>query len=208
MGQIFFARCPQEDGAALASQYHLGGYILFGRDFKDKTAEQVKEDIASYQSAVEIPMLIGVDEEGGTVVRVSSNPKLRPQRFQSPQALYEQGGIEAILADTQEKDELLRSLGINVNFAPGGRSVHESRRLYLRPHAGSGRRGNRRLHRPGGRADVSGYHGLCAKAFPRLWRQCGHPHRHRPGPTAAGAVLGAGSPPLPGPASRPPPTMG
>ncbi len=139
VGQIFFARCPQEDGAALASQYHLGGYILFGRDFKDKTAEQVKEDIASYlfgrdfkdktaeqvkediasyQSAVEIPMLIGVDEEGGTVVRVSSNPKLRPQRFQSPQALYEQGGIEAILADTQEKDELLRSLGINVNFAP------------------------------------------------------------------------------------------
>ena len=61
VGQIFFARCPQEDGAALASQYHLGGYILFGRDFKDKTAEQVKEDIASYQSAVEIPMLIGVD---------------------------------------------------------------------------------------------------------------------------------------------------
>ena len=57
-------------------------------------------------------------ERGGTVVRVSSNPKLRPQRFQSPQALYEQGGIEAILADTQEKDELLRSLGINVNFAP------------------------------------------------------------------------------------------
>ena len=53
-------------------------------------------------------MLIGVDEEGGTVVRVSSNPKLRPQRFLSPQALYEQGGIEAILADTQEKDELLR----------------------------------------------------------------------------------------------------
>ena len=118
VGQIFFARYPQEDGAALASQYHLGGDILFGRDFKDKTAEQVKEDIASYQSAVEIPMLIGVDEEGGTVVRVSSNPKLRPQRFQSPQALYEQGGIEAILADTQEKDELLRSLGINVNFAP------------------------------------------------------------------------------------------
>ena len=43
VGQIFFARCPQEDGAALASQYHLGGYILFGRDFKDKTAEQVKD---------------------------------------------------------------------------------------------------------------------------------------------------------------------
>lgn len=118
VGQLFFARCPQADGAALAAQYHLGGYILFGRDFKDKTADQVRADIAAYQSAAEVPMLIGVDEEGGTVVRVSSNPALRPKRFQSPQILYGQGGMEAVLADTREKDELLRSLGINVNFAP------------------------------------------------------------------------------------------
>ena len=118
VGQLFFARCPAQNGVQLASEYHLGGYILFGRDFKDKTLQEVQETIASYQNSVPIPMLIGVDEEGGTVVRVSSNSNLRSQRFLSPQQLYQQGGIDAILADTREKDALLHSLGINVNLAP------------------------------------------------------------------------------------------
>lgn len=118
VGQLFFARCPVEDGAALAQEYHLGGYILFGRDFKNKTREQVEDAIASYQAAASIPMLIGVDEEGGTVARVSANPEFRSERFSSPQTLYAQGGLDAIVADTVEKDALLHSLGINVNFAP------------------------------------------------------------------------------------------
>ena len=118
VGQLFFARCPLGDAAELAEEYHLGGYLLFGRDFKDKSLEQVQAAIASYQQAASIPMLIGVDEEGGTVVRVSSNPDLRPQRFPSPQQLYAQGGLEAVAADTAEKDGLLQDLGVNVNFAP------------------------------------------------------------------------------------------
>ena len=60
----------------------------------------------------------GVDEEGGTVARVSANPEFRSERFSSPQTLYAQGGLDAIVADTVEKDALLHSLGINVNFAP------------------------------------------------------------------------------------------
>lgn len=117
-GQLFFARCPAWNGAGLAAEYHLGGYLLFGRDFKNKTAPQIQEEISSYQNSSSIPLLIGVDEEGGTVVRVSSNPQLRDTRFLSPQQLYKQGGLEAILTDCQEKDTLLSSLGINVNFAP------------------------------------------------------------------------------------------
>ena len=119
VGQLFFARCPGNDyGGELAAEYLLGGYLLFARDFKDKTAQEVKDQISVYQAANHLPMLIGVDEEGGTVVRVSSNPQLRETRFASPQHLYNQGGLEAVLADCQEKDALLRSLGVNVNFAP------------------------------------------------------------------------------------------
>ena len=73
VGQMFFARCPDEDAAETAAKYHLGGYILFGRDFDGLTADEVKANIQSYQDASEIPMLIGTDEEGGTVVRVSSS---------------------------------------------------------------------------------------------------------------------------------------
>lgn len=119
VGQLFFARSPGNDyGGELESQYFLGGYLLFGRDFKDKSAQEIQDQIAVYQTAAHTPMLIGVDEEGGTVVRVSSNPQLRDKRFFSPQKLYKQGGLEAVLTDCREKDELLTSLGINVNFGP------------------------------------------------------------------------------------------
>lgn len=122
VGQLFFVRCPAEDAVADLSTYHLGGYILFGRDTKDKTANELIQTIHGYQEAAArdtgVPLLIGVDEEGGSVVRVSSNPHIRSSKFLSPQALYRAGGMEAIVADTHEKDILLKSLGINVNLAP------------------------------------------------------------------------------------------
>lgn len=75
VGQMFFVRCPDEDAVQQVSEYNIGGYILFGRDFDGKTKDEVVDDIHSYQNEADIPLLIGVDEEGGTVVRVSSNPK-------------------------------------------------------------------------------------------------------------------------------------
>lgn len=118
VGQLFIARCPEYDAAEKVSQYHLGGYILFGRDFDGKTREEIVSNIASYQAAANVPMLIGVDEEGGTVTRVSDNPNLRAVPFWSPQDLYAEGGFDLIESDTKEKCELLSSLGINLNFAP------------------------------------------------------------------------------------------
>lgn len=118
VGQLFFVRVPAEHAVGDVSAYHLGGYILFGRDTQDKTANDLIQTIQSYQDAAAIPLLIGVDEEGGTVVRVSSNPHLRGSKFKSSQKLFAAGGLDAILADTREKDVLLRALGFNVNLAP------------------------------------------------------------------------------------------
>ena len=122
VGQLFFVRVPDADAVSDVSTYHLGGYILFGRDTADKTADALIQTIQSYQDAAAadsgIPLLIGVDEEGGTVVRVSSNPHLRAAKFPSPQRAYASGGMEAVLADTREKDRLLSALGFNVNLAP------------------------------------------------------------------------------------------
>ncbi len=118
VGQMFFVRCPDTGAAEAVSQYKLGGYILFGRDFKGKTAEQVRSDIDSYQSASGVPLLIGTDEEGGTVVRASSNPNLFPHVCQSPQALYAQGGMDSIIQDARQKSLTLLDLGVNVNLAP------------------------------------------------------------------------------------------
>ncbi len=118
VGQMFYVRCPDVNAVEDVSKYNLGGYILFGRDFDGKTKEDVISDIQSYQNEAKIPLLIGVDEEGGTVVRVSSNPNLRSSPFLSPSDTFYNGGWEAIEADANEKADLLLSLGINVNMAP------------------------------------------------------------------------------------------
>lgn len=118
VGQMFYVRCPDADAVETISEYHLGGYILFGRDFDSKTKEEIISDIQSYQSAADIPLFIGVDEEGGTVVRVSSNPNLRDSPFLSPSDTFAKGGWQAIEDDASEKADLLLSLGINVNMAP------------------------------------------------------------------------------------------
>lgn len=118
IGQLFIARCPEKDAASLAKKHHLGGYILFARDFKGKTKDAIVKNIKSYQDASEIKMFIAVDEEGGTVNRVSTNKNLRKWPFASPQYLFKKGGMDLIKKDTEEKSKLLKSIGINVNFAP------------------------------------------------------------------------------------------
>ena len=118
VGQLFFVRCPETGAAEDVAAYHLGGVLLFGRDFEGKTYGQVRAETDGLQAAADIPLLIGVDEEGGTVVRASSNRHLRAEKFPSPQALYRDGGMEAIAADAAEKSSFLLGLGINVNFAP------------------------------------------------------------------------------------------
>lgn len=118
VGQMFIARVPETYKLENISNFHLGGYIMFGRDFAGLTREQVTSTIQSYQNQTQIPMFIGVDEEGGIVNRISTNRNLRAAPFWSPQALYAEGGYDLIRSDTKEKAELLRSLGINLNFTP------------------------------------------------------------------------------------------
>ena len=118
IGQLFIARCPERDAATLAKKYNLGGYILFGRDFKGKTKNSVVKNIQECQNASKIAMFIAVDEEGGTVNRVSTNKNFRKAPFASPQYLYRHGGMERIKKDAKEKSELLKSVCINLNFAP------------------------------------------------------------------------------------------
>ena len=118
VGQLFLARCPDINAVSDVETYHLGGYVLFDRDFDDASPEQVKQTITQYQKAASVPMLIAVDEEGGGVTRVSCYSQFRSSRFYSPRYLYEQGGLELIAETEKEKCELLKSLGINVNLAP------------------------------------------------------------------------------------------
>ena len=127
VGQLFFLRCPSSGAEAAVAQHHLGGILLFTQDYKDASGNWLTQDafaekLAALQDAAEndtgIPLLIGSDEEGGTVTRASRNPNLFPSKFPSPQSLFETVGLEGLLADTQQYNSRLHSLGITVNFAP------------------------------------------------------------------------------------------
>ena len=118
IGQLFLARCDDPYALQHIAEYHLGGFVLFGRDFQNQTPASLREKLRAYQSAAKIPLLLAVDEEGGTVTRISINRAFRDTKFRSPRSLYECGGMEAVLVCEKEKCLLLSSLGLNVNLAP------------------------------------------------------------------------------------------
>lgn len=118
IGQLFLARLPVYDGESMILQFTPGGVVMFGNNFSGKSASTVINEIASLQSASRFPLIVAVEEEGGTVTRVSHQTKLSKKRFRSPRDLYDEGGIDLILSDVEEKCALLLSLGINCNLAP------------------------------------------------------------------------------------------
>ncbi len=171
IGQVFLVRCPEDSQLKETQALHPGGLLLFGRDFKGKTADQVRQTIQGYQQTSQTPLFIGADEEGGTVCRVSGNPGLRAERFPSPQQLYQAGGLEAVAAVSGNQPKL----------GPSGGRLPEPPRFHLSPNLGAGRRKHcpicgddsaNRSKRGRRRSD---------EAFSRLWRQRGHSYRLRTG---------------------------
>ena len=104
------------DSKNLLTNQTMSGCVLFEDDFANKSRNEVIENIERYQSNAKYPMIIAVDEEGGSVVRVSKY--LRDNRFRLPQDVYKSGGMDSIISDATEKSEYLKEFGINVNLAP------------------------------------------------------------------------------------------
>ncbi|HBI85156.1 MAG TPA: beta-hexosaminidase [Ruminococcus sp.] len=118
VSQMILACCSDEGSADFAAANGAGGLCLFAPPFEGKTQWGVQQMIHRFQSEATYPMLVAVDEEGGTVNRVSINPQIRPVPFSSPRYLLETGGTEALIDETREKTHLLAMLGINCNLAP------------------------------------------------------------------------------------------
>lgn len=115
VGQLFLVGADPDHIA----DRNLGGFLLFAGDFANETpGTSARDKIARWQEEAGIPLLIAADEEGGTVTRISRYPYYRSAPFPSPRTLYDEGGMDAVLAAEAEKCALLGSLGVNVNLAP------------------------------------------------------------------------------------------
>ncbi|MFT8866416.1 MAG: glycoside hydrolase family 3 N-terminal domain-containing protein [Lacticaseibacillus paracasei] len=128
IGQMFVARTSQDTDKARAdiAKYNLGGLIVYGVDFtsvEGKTATEAQNNfkmkMQSFQNSASLPLLIGVDQEGGAVSRLSQNPLIANGRsFPSPQTAYANGGMANVTKEASEVGTILKNLGINWNYAP------------------------------------------------------------------------------------------
>lgn len=118
VAQMMVVAMPSKKAASVQKKYQFGGYILFARDFGRTNKKGMKKLLGSCQKSSNIPMIIGTDEEGGTVVRASYYSRYRKSRFKSPRQVYRAGKWKGITSDTKKKDAFLKSLGLNCNFGP------------------------------------------------------------------------------------------
>ena len=114
--QMLMVRCEEDMTDIIGSG--AGGVVMFARDFDGLTKSEVQKKTSEFQKRADIPLIISTDEEGGTVVRVSSNPLLRNEPFNSPAYYYRAGGMDNVINTTAEKSELLYELGVNMNLGP------------------------------------------------------------------------------------------
>lgn len=103
-----------DDSLYMLHQFHMGGVILFDRNME--SPEQVKQLTSDLQaqSNEKVPLFIGIDEEGGDVVRMAE--KLTPPPSQKE--IGETGDIEQAKTWAIKTAKSLKDMGINVNFAP------------------------------------------------------------------------------------------
>ena len=93
-------------------KYKPGGIILFRENCTG--TEQLRLLVSDFQSASpEVPLLIGIDQEGGVVTRLQSGTVM-PGNM----ALGATGDTALTRQAAIATGEELRSLGINMNFAP------------------------------------------------------------------------------------------
>ncbi|WP_250037353.1 glycoside hydrolase family 3 N-terminal domain-containing protein [Paractinoplanes maris] len=101
-------------------RYRLGGVFLRGRS--THRAAELKSDIAALQKSAAVPMLVAVDQEGGSVQTLKGPdfPRL-PSAFR-----LGAGPATTLRATTRDSARRLTGIGVNLNLAPVADTVPTS----------------------------------------------------------------------------------
>lgn len=97
-------------------QYPVGGIAVFKKNIQDE--DQLSSLIADFQSASQIPMIVAVDEEGGSVARLANHEAFSLPKYKSARDIGETGDPEQARQMGQTVGGYLRSYGFNLDFAP------------------------------------------------------------------------------------------
>ncbi|KAJ5644704.1 Acyl-CoA N-acyltransferase [Penicillium longicatenatum] len=122
VGQLFavgfHGHTPSPEIKTLIHDYHVGGVIIFSRNFQDAT--QLQALTLALQNEAKLagharPLLIGIDQENGLVTRIC--PPIATQ-IPGPMALGATGDPETAYQAGKATGETLGFFGINMNYAP------------------------------------------------------------------------------------------
>lgn len=117
-----------DDSLYMLHQFHMGGVILFDRNMENlEQVKQLTSDLQA-QSNEKVPLFIGIDEEGGDVVRMAE--KLTPPPSQKE--IGATGDTEQAKTWAIKTAKSLKEMGINVNFAPVADVGSNDNRSYSR----------------------------------------------------------------------------
>ncbi len=108
----------QDNIDSIINKYPFGGLVFENEFFANKGKDEIINKMLYLNRNSSIPLLMGVNEEGGEYIPVSQNKNLKEKSFLSPSDLYNEGGFPLIRDDTIKKSDMLYELGINLNLAP------------------------------------------------------------------------------------------
>jgi beta-N-acetylhexosaminidase len=98
----------------MIQSYQVGGIILYTIAGNLRNLEQIRELVAQAQALSRIPLLVSIDQEGGSVVRLPAPAT----HFPSAMMLGATGSPDLAHEMARATAQELLALGINVNFAP------------------------------------------------------------------------------------------
>lgn len=160
---------------AALERYPVGGICYFAKNLEDpaQTRSLLANTQAYYEELTGLPCLLAVDEEGGTVARIGSNPA-----FGVPWVgnMSQVGSVEDARAAAVTVGGYLSDLGFNLDFAPDADIADvEGSSLALRSFGDTAEEVAPRVA-----AQVEGYlsQGVlcCAKHFPGIGGAVGDSH--------------------------------
>ena len=125
IGQFFFIGLPgtelDQEARELIEEIKPGGIIIFGRNVE--SPEQLRGLLDGARALLPVEPLVGIDQEGGLVDRLREIFPPMP----SARAIRQHGDLAAARTLGRISGELLRLLGLNINFAPVMSIITEQR---------------------------------------------------------------------------------
>lgn len=133
VGQLFIfgfdGTTLSEEKREFLQTYKIGGVLLLSKNITNE--QQLKDLITDIQTTNEIPLFISIDQEGGIVSRIKWDDRLT-------KAQSEINTKEEAYEVAKSRGEVLKDLGINMNFAPVVEYITENNSfMYNRVYRGS-----------------------------------------------------------------------